>query len=145
MTDRPEHFLRLSSRLTGFGAFDLRATGMLAEYLAALDARLPANVLDELLARGDDADDQAIGAILADPKVGPVARNVILLWYCGTWNALGPSWSAAYGAIADDRNAVISAAAYQAGLQWTVAGAHPAGAAQQGFGAWSLAPGASQQ
>jgi hypothetical protein len=50
------------------------------------------------------------------------------------------TWRAAYGASKGDTNKVISGEAYLAGLQWTVAGAHPPGAQAQGFGAWAAAP-----
>jgi hypothetical protein len=61
--------------------------------------------------------------VLADPTLGPVARDLIVLWYCGSW-----------------RGEVVSPEAYVAGLQWVAAGAHPIGARPQGFGAWSLSP-----
>jgi hypothetical protein len=69
-----------------------------------------------------------------------VARNLILVWYCGTWTALPDGWREAYGTSPLDTDRVLSAEAYQAGLQWVAAGAHPAGALQQGYGAWSAEP-----
>ncbi|MGO9961665.1 MAG: hypothetical protein ACLP50_37785 [Solirubrobacteraceae bacterium] len=146
--ERSEPFAGLSELLTGFDRVRLLGTGMIGEYLRALDAVLPAGLVDELLAAfrrlPEDADREAAVAseILADPKLGPVAQNVILLWYCGTWRALPDAWRAAYGRSPLDTDRVVSAQAYQAGLQWVVAGAHPAGARQQGFGAWAVAPGA---
>jgi hypothetical protein len=131
---RSERFVMLSARLTGFGRVTLLGTGMTAEYLTALDAVVGAPLVDELLAAGD------VRALLEDAKLGPVARNLILLWYCGTWTALGDDWRAAYGTSPLDATRVESAEAYQAGLQWIAAGAHPAGARQQGFGAWAVAP-----
>jgi hypothetical protein len=131
---RSERFVALSARLTGFGHVTLLGTGMTSEYLDALDAVLGAGMVDELLAVED------IGEALDDAKLGPIARNVILLWYCGTWTALPDDWRAAYGTSPLDTTRVESAEAYQAGLQWVVAGAHPAGARQQGFGAWAVAP-----
>ncbi len=134
MDSRSDRFIVLSARLTGFGRVTLLGTGMTAEYLAALDADVGAPLVDELL----DAED--LDALLADAKLGPVAKNLILLWYCGTWTALPDDWRAVYGTSPLDTTRVESAEAYQAGLQWVVAGAHPAGARQQGFGAWSIAP-----
>jgi hypothetical protein len=131
---RSERFIVLSARLTGFGRVTLLGTGMTAEYLASLDTVVGAQLVDELLA-ADDAD-----ALLQDAKLGPVARNLIMLWYCGTWTALPEDWRAAYGTSPLDTTRVESAEAYLAGLQWVVADAHPAGARQQGFGAWSVAP-----
>ena len=43
--------------------------------------------------RPDDQRDAAVASeILDDPKLGPVARNLIMLWYCGTWTALPEDW-----------------------------------------------------
>ena len=134
MTDRAARFLQFSARLTGESPFVLRGTGMLDEYLAALDLRLPAGLLDELLARDDE------DATMDDPKLGPVARNIIIMWYTGSWTQLPDTWTAVYGTKDHGLAGVISPTAYQAGLMWRVAGAHPAGAQQQGFGAWSLQP-----
>jgi hypothetical protein len=138
VNSRSERFLGLSVRLTGFGRVTLLGTGVAAEYLDAMDAVLPAGTLDELLAAGERTDGDA--ELLDDPKLGPVARNLILLWYCGTWTALPEDWRAVYGTSPLDTTRVESAEAYQAGLQWLAAGAHPAGARQQGFGAWAVAP-----
>lgn len=146
MGERSERFLELSGLLTGFGRVQLLGTGMTDGYLRAQEAVLPAGMLDELLAAyerlpaGADREAAVASEILGDPKLGPVARNLILLWYCGTWTALPDAWRAAYGISPLDTNRVVSAEAYQAGLQWVVAGAHPAGARQQGYGAWAVAP-----
>jgi hypothetical protein len=90
-------------------------------------------------AAGHDAEREAAvrSTILADDKLGPVAQNLIRMWYCGTWTALPAAWRSTYGASPLDTNHVVSAEAYQAGLQWAAAGAHPAGARQQGYGAWA--------
>jgi hypothetical protein len=146
MQERTDRFLSLSAVLTGFTRVDLLGTGMVGEYLRTLAAILPAGLFDELLAacerlpQGTGLEAALTSQILDDPKLGPLARNVVLLWYCGTWKALPDAWRAAYGTLPLDTDHVVSAAAYQSGLQWVAAGAHPAGAQQQGFGAWSLAP-----
>ena len=133
--------------LTGFGRVALLGTGMAETYLATLEAVLPAGILDELLVaygRLSDAGgrERALDELIAtDPKLGPVARNVILLWYCGTWTELPGPWRAAYGVSRWDVSHVVSGEAYQAGLQWVASGGHPVGARQQGFGAWSVPPG----
>jgi hypothetical protein len=137
----------MSALLTGFGPIDLLGTGMAESYLRTIDAAAPEGVVDELLdafRRLPDgaAREAAAGtAILGDGKLGPVARNLILLWYRGTWTALPREWRSAYGASPLDTDRVVSPGAYQAGLQWVAAGAHPSGARQQGFGAWASPPG----
>lgn len=144
--ERVEDFLALSELLTGFGRITLAGTGQADSYLRLLEAVLPPGVLDELLSAarslpGGAGREAAVGpAILDDPKLGPAARNAILLWYRGTWTAMPAEWRAAYGASPLDTDHVVSAAAYQAGLQWLAAGAHPAGALQQGYGAWASTP-----
>jgi hypothetical protein len=146
---RADQFVDMSALLTGFGRFELLGTGLVGSYLSALDGVLPEGVLDELLDAfgrlppGPDREDAVKAQILGDPKLGPVARNLILMWYCATWTALPEAWHEAYGASPLDKSHVVSAEAYQAGLQWAAAGAHPAGARQQGFGAWAAAPGAA--
>jgi len=165
-TGRAGQFADLSALLTGFDRIQLLGTGMVGSYLHAIDAALPDRVLDELLdafghlppgagagpgpgpgpgaaadAEAREALEAAVSsAVLDDPKLGPVARNLIVVWYCGTWTALPDGWRQAYGTSPLDTDRVLSAEAYQAGLQWVAAGAHPAGALQQGYGAWSAEP-----
>jgi hypothetical protein len=170
--NRIDQFVRLSALLTGFAQFHLLGTGMAETYLRATDAALPEGVLDELLdagsppaagsassggpalpgaaaqpgvsalAGGTGPEAAAGQAILDDAKLGPVARTLILLWYRGAWTALPQEWHSAYGASPQDVDHVVSAEAYQAGLQWDAAGAHPAGTRQQGYGAWASPPAA---
>ncbi|MCF4129505.1 hypothetical protein [Methylobacterium sp. SyP6R] len=130
MADRTARFLDLSARLTGWSVFDLRATGMAEAYVAAADARLPPGLLDGLLAAGGDDD-----AIMDDARLGPLARTLILLWYTGSWTVVP-----GVPATSKPPAGVISPAAYQAGLMWRAAGAHPAGAEPQGYAAWALEP-----
>jgi hypothetical protein len=149
MQERTDRFLGLSVALTGFGPVELLGTGMVDEYLRTADAILPAGLLDDLVAAferlpQDDGLEAALASqVMDDPRLGPVARNLVVLWYCGTWTALPDAWRDAYGASPLDTNRVVSADAYQSGLQWVAAGAHAAGAQEQGFGAWALAPGRS--
>lgn len=157
MGNSPERFatfLALSAALTGFSRFDLLGTGVAGELLATLTDTLPAGVADELLAAaaplavglpgsppvGSADSEAALAEILDDPKLGDVARSLTVLWYTGRWTALPDAWHAAYGFAPLDTSRVVSGKAYQAGLQWSVAGAHPPGSLAQGFGAWSLPP-----
>jgi hypothetical protein len=146
MKQRLDDFLGLSVCLTGFGRLRLLGTGMAQQYLQAVDAILPPGVLDRLLAvyRGLPEGAACAAAlaerILADAELGPVARNVILVWYCGTWSKLPDDWRSAEGVAATDETHVVSAAAYLAGLQWALVGGHPAGGMPQGYGAWASPP-----
>ncbi|GLY29229.1 hypothetical protein [Kineosporia sp. NBRC 101731] len=138
MADPVDAFLDLSVSLTGFSHFQLLGTGMAEVYRSTLEQVLPADVLLRVLRAA--AENQPPPQILADPDLGPVARNLVLLWYCGTWTPLPDDWRERHGTCAFDTHRVISAEAYRSGLQWVAAGAHPAGAYQQGFGAWALPP-----
>jgi hypothetical protein len=140
-----ENFLGLSTLLTGFSSVVLAGTGMTGEYLHALAMALPAGVMEELLTAYEKLPsgterDAGVESLLHDAKLGPVAQNLTLLWYTGAWTSLPASWHTTYGDAPADNKGVVSAEAYQAGLQWIAAGAHASGSAQQGFGAWSLPP-----
>ena len=134
-------FLLLSSNLTGFDRVELAGTGMAETYLASLDKILPPSLLDEIMDAWYDPDAITVGhSLYDDPKIGPVARAIILLWYRGAWTALPEAWRKAYGASPRDVNHVVSGAAYKAGRQWAGAGGHPAGADAQGYAAWAAPP-----
>ena len=81
--DRLERFLGLSEPLTGFDRVDLPGTGMADADFGVIDQVVAANVVDEALeAYGrlppdPDRDAAAAAAILEDPKIGPIARNLI--------------------------------------------------------------------
>jgi len=124
MDARTHRFLDVSARLTGFARLDLVSTDMTETYLHTIDATCPEGSVDRLLAAWPShVGTPPPAAVLDDATLGPLARNLILLWYCGTW-----------------AGAPVSGAAFRAGLQWVVAGAHPPGAAPQGYAAWSVAP-----
>lgn len=146
MDQRLDDFVGLSVCLTGFGRLRLLGTGMAGQYLHAVDALLPPGVVDRLLSAYRGLPDgprreAALGdSVLADTELGPVARNVIALWYCGTWTKLPENWRSVDGAAAADETHVVSAAAYLAGLQWALVGGHPGGGLPQGYGAWAAPP-----
>jgi hypothetical protein len=142
---RSARFLDLSAFLTGFGRLELLGSGVADGLLRALDAVVPVTIVDSLLeayerlpAGGDR--EAAFTAIFEDPQLGPVAQNLIRMWYCGTWSTLPDVWRATNGASPLDFDRVLSIEAYQAALQWVVVGAHPPGARQQGFGSWAEPP-----
>ena len=137
MRERLESFVALSAALTGFTEVRLWGSGVAGEHLAVLTEVVPADVVADLL---DGTDGPDATAMLGDARLGPVARNLIVLWYSGVWMQLPATWRDAYGASSRDTTHTTSGAAYRAGLQWVVAGAHPPGASHQGFGAWSLEP-----
>ena len=146
MSERLESFVALSSLLTGFDEVRLWGSGVAEEHLNVLDDVVAADVVSGLIAAFErlptdsGRENAAAATILGDPRLGPVARNLIVLWYSGVWTQLPAAWREAYGASPLDTTRVTSGAAYRAGLQWPVAGAHPPGASHQGFGSWALEP-----
>lgn len=139
--DAVSDFLRLSVILTGYDDYELLGTGMLETYydelLQVIGAR-EAGALFGALRRVDPGDESSFrSVILDDDRYGPVARNIVTMWYLGTWSQLPREWRNDYGATAYDTDHVVSAAAYRASLVWPTAGTHPMGARQQGFGSWA--------
>lgn len=150
-SDRLAGFLSLSVTLTGFTEFELQGTGQAQAYLDTLLAVVGPATTDELLsahaavleAGADDeaARDRLVRArILGDDRLGPVARNVMKLWYVGTWYAMPGPWSQAFGIGGDDRTFVVSATSYTEGLVWPAIGANPPGAKGPGYGTWAEPP-----
>lgn len=142
-------FLRLSVILTGFEKHVLLGTGMLQAYydelLLVIGAREAGSLLSafDRVPDGDEA--QFRDAVLCCPRYGPVARNVLKMWYLGTWTQLPREWRTEYGATAYDTDHVVSAAAYREGLVWPAARTHPMSAKQPGFGSWAAEPPGLQQ
>jgi hypothetical protein len=145
-SERTERFIDLSALLTGFQRAQLLGTGVADQYLRTLEEAVCGEVLDDLLhacerlPSGERSEAAVASEILDHPDRGPVARNLIMLWYSGAWRALPDDWRRMHGASPLDTDRVVSGEAYVAGLQWVAAGAHPIGARPQGFGSWALPP-----
>lgn len=139
--DAVGEFLRVSVTLTGYDEYELLGTGMLEAYYDELLLIIGAREAGSLLGafQGiDEGDEKAFRkAILDDARYGPVARNVIRMWYLGAWTQLPREWRNSFGATSYDVDHVVSAAAYRASLVWPAAGTHPMGAKQQGYGSWA--------
>jgi hypothetical protein len=141
-------FLDFSAEVTAFSTLDLYGTGQAESYLAAVAAVVGEQALSELLDAYDhvpQADPQARAALLwqevfSSEKLGPIARNVIKLWYAGTWYKLPAEWTETYGAREGDVTFVVSPAAYTEGLLWRAIGANPPGAKAPGYGSWAAPP-----
>lgn len=151
MTEDTEGFLALSATLTGFSAFRLTGTGQVEAHLAAVTGIVGTPVMSDLIAAFRAAEQSAAGdasameralrrLILSDARLGPVARNIIKLWFVGTWYQLPADWREAHGSAAQDQDFVVSPAAYTEGLLWPAIGANPAGAKPLGYGIWATQP-----
>lgn len=145
-----EDFLALSVDLTAFSATDLLGTGLAHQYLAKVLAACGDEVVTALLAAHRTARAEAAGGasldralrhrIFSDDLLGPVARNVIKLWYAGMWYGLPAEWTDRYGARAAAETSTVTAASYQEGLLWPAIGANPPGAKAPGYGSWAQPP-----
>jgi hypothetical protein len=165
--ERKDAFLALSAELTAFGVVDLVGTGLSERYLDTIDGIVGSHTVDALLAAhaaldgadlsdgggrsiADDQRDEPGGdgdrrrrlrrTMLGDPYLGPVARNLIKLWYSGTWYQLPRSWREVHGARDGDITCTVSAEAYVQGLLWPAIGAHPPGARAPGWASWTSPP-----
>jgi hypothetical protein len=145
-------FLDFSAEVTAFSAFDLTGTGQAESYLAAVTRVVGTKLLGELLdawanaQAGTDTDDWQGRAglldrdIFSDERLGPVARNIIKLWYVGVWYQLSPGWTDSFGALENDGTFTASPSAYPEGLLWRAVGSNPPGARAPGYGSWAEAP-----
>ena len=107
--------------LTGFEEYELLGTGMLVRYYDELPRIIGEREVECAPRRavtGRPGDEEAFRhLILDDPRYGPVARNVVLMWYLGTWTQLPREWRSAFGATSYDTDHVVSAGRrYRAGL-----------------------------
>jgi hypothetical protein len=164
VNSRLERFLAFSAALTAYPVFELRGTGLAESYLATVEKCVGTQALDALLDTYDAAVAAADGALAApipggtppeppgvladllrrdlfsDLRLGPVARNVIKMWYLGVWYELPAAWTDAYGAKQQNIAFTVSAAAYTEGLLWPSIGANPPGAKAPGYGSWAQPP-----
>jgi len=149
--DRMDHFIAFSTEVTAFTTFDLWGTGQAEAYLATVGAVVGTAFLDELLGAYEKILRETEGEppserkarlrreIFGSEKLGPIARNIVKLWYVGTWYEL-PAWTEAFGPAPKDVTFVVSSASYVEGLMWKAIGAHPAGARAPGYGSWASPP-----
>jgi len=128
----------------------LHGTGQAEEYRATVADVAGADVLDALLDawtrireeadRGDDIGDLLRRDVFGDPRLGPIARNVIKMWYVGTWYELPREWSDSYGVSGRDTTFTVSPTAYTEGLLWPAMGTNPPGAKAPGYASWTGPP-----
>ncbi|MGK7895056.1 MAG: hypothetical protein AB4372_15905 [Xenococcus sp. (in: cyanobacteria)] len=146
-----EYFLDLSVALTGFSRFDLEGTGQASLYFDTVYEIIDEEVLTDLLETFhnlDSSDPSAFAEeldsqILTSAKRGPLARNILKLWYTSTWEQMPPAWQNWYGNGKDDKTFIPSSAAYPEGLVWRTVGVNPPGAKPPGYGTWSEPPSVS--
>ncbi len=154
-TNSTNLFLRLSVDLTGYSSADLLGTGLVETYYNEVRDIVGGRIFGRLLltweeiesedAAGTRIIDEVRKRILDNAMLGPIARNIITMWYVGNWNQLPRVWRQKYGAQAKDLTRVISARAFREGLVWDAIGAHPPTAKSPGFGTWASTPKDAEQ
>jgi hypothetical protein len=153
-------FYQLSVVLTDYNQVQLQSTGVGEEYCQTLTQWVRQDVLEDLYncfnalptdAKGKVCDKALRSELLASAKLGPVARNIIKMWYLSIWYQLGSEWNFDYGIAAysspvigvesaQSQDYIISSNAYIQGLVWPALGSHPMGAKQPGYGTWAQDP-----
>ena len=140
-------FVSLSTLLTGFEAHRLLGTGQTALYLETLETHAGSENTRALLdawtnhiAGAEDVDRALRHHVLGDPRLGPIARHLIKLWFVGCWRQLPQDWRDRYGEGLPDGDVVPSPGSYTEGLLWPTVGANPPGAKPFGYGMWATPP-----
>lgn len=147
-----DDFLAVSAALTGFSVAQLHGTGMGPTYLDEVTAIVGEALTVALTREGalalrwpDAVDDQLRLRVMDDPDLGPIARNLVVLWYTGGWVQLPAEWRERNGASSLDGDRLLSAQSWTEGLVWPAIGAHPTGAKPPGFGSWVDLPSLEEQ
>ena len=126
-----DEFLKLSSVLVG-QKLDVHLAEEYFEKVREADAASLDKLLDRFQERveaGDDPVTVVKAALLPDPKLGPVARTILLLWYIGgIQNPGSGDWE------------MTSAEHYYRALVWEAIGAHPPTLSNGYFGHWKYPP-----
>ena len=163
--DSVRDFAELSAVLTGFTPDELFGTGVVELYYNTALRIIGERIVGRMLITWHAIREQIVGPMLIEwssagdrpshvpeleravdeqicdtPMMGPVARNIVAMWYVGNWNQMPRAWRQKYGASAADETHVVSARAYQEGLVWRACDAHPPAAKQMGFGSWTRPP-----
>ena len=143
-----EQFVTFSAEVTGFNPFELYGTGLTDDYLAAVIKVVGERSLGELLdayskitiAQGKLRTSRMRREVFGHEKLGPIARNIIKLWYIGIWEPLPQHWIERYGPLDTNPGFLVNEGAYTEGLLWVAIGANPPGAKAPGYGSWAHPP-----
>ena len=148
--DTTGQFLTLSVALTGFSEVELAATGMAESYWNKLLSIAGIGIVGDFLSEceavfqssGTAAELEAAlrERVMTPPKFGPLAQNIISMWYLGQWNRLPREWQDEFGGSTDDQTHIVSSQAYVQSLVWAAFGTHPPAAKAPGYGSWSVPP-----
>src|SRR5262249_23793765 len=131
-----QRFLTLSAELCGFSEFTLRGTGYAERYFDHVGQMVGRDYLSDLLAaydrlpggRPENRDRALRQQLISDEKVGPIARNIIKLWFTSIWFELPPEWRRKFDPRGKNaRRFIPFTYAYPEGLLGPAVGAHVQG------------------
>jgi hypothetical protein len=143
-----DRFINFSAEITAFPNFELLGTGQAQDYFDKTVAVVGGATMTALLNAYDvlrpvphpEREWRLRREIFGDEKLGPIARNIVKMWYSGMWFELPRAWTEAYGAREGNVTVTVSGEAYTEGLLWPAVGAHPSGAKAPGYGSWFFPP-----
>ena len=147
------NFVNLSAILTGYQPSDLYddfdPQPVAIEYLAMLKSKVDAATVSNLISTFANINAQATSTttesefvaeiqtqIINDAQMGPVALNIIRMWYLSIWYDMDqtpPITGLSTGTV-------VSMNAYTKGLAWDAGQAHPMGYSEMHFGYWETEP-----
>jgi hypothetical protein len=133
-------FVNLSVILTGYPKSKIQPqnnTQKLPElYFGVLNKEVPSDLIaslnDTFLAIPDPDESSVKAKIVMNDKLGPVAKNILKMWYLGIWYDLDKK--------KPDNSYVVSNIAYKNGLAWSTMYAHPMGYSEENFEYWNTPP-----
>jgi hypothetical protein len=143
-----DRFLKFSAEVTDFTVFHLNGTGQSQAYFDMVVSVLGEKLVGELLdvydripaGKASDRERHLRREIFGDMKLGPIARNIVKIWYVGIWYELPHEWTESFGAIPANTTKMVSPSAYTEGLLWPAIGANPPGAKAPGYASWEGPP-----
>ncbi|MDB6032630.1 MAG: hypothetical protein JWM16_2968 [Verrucomicrobiales bacterium] len=151
MDKKPEYlqaFLNLSAELCGFSVFTLSGTGYAIGYCLTVQRIVGPETMQRLLEEfkklpsgNAKAREKALRVqLLSNEEFGPVARNIMKLWFVSTWYELPGAWHDKFGRYGNDQTFIPFPYAYPEGLLWPGIGSHPPGAKPTGYASWEGRP-----
>ncbi|MGK7925164.1 MAG: hypothetical protein AB4290_07940 [Spirulina sp.] len=132
-----EYFLEFSVEMTGYTRFDLLGTGQALLYFDTIRGVIGGEIFEELL---QIFHDRGLDPILVSPKLEPIARNILKLWYMSIWEELPSTWQEMFGSKLNDTTFIPDPYAYPEGLVWRTVGVNPPAAKAPGYATWSSPP-----
>ncbi len=132
-----DDFIAMSAALTGIRELD---RGVAGQYLERISKDKEGVKLDDLLrvfreiqAAGGDADEAIRQRIMNDATLGPLAQQIIVLWYTSALHSQDAKGNHQFDFPADPNQ-------YFSGLVWAAIRAHPLGLSGGYFGHWRYPP-----